>query len=64
LPVGLRRAEQDGDGSVADDIVGHAAEEGAADRAVGVLLVRLGGYAAGVFTGITAAGVMRSANGR
>jgi hypothetical protein len=46
-------------GDTAGAIVGHTAEATAetitghalADRAVGVLLVRLGGYAAGVFTG-------------
>src|SRR6516164_7085943 len=46
----LQRAgtQDDGDpAAVAEAIVAHAV----ADRAVGVLLVRLGGYAVGVFTG-------------
>jgi hypothetical protein len=38
---------QDGAGSIAERIAAHAT----ADRVVGVLLVRLGGYAAGVFAG-------------
>jgi Actinobacteria/chloroflexi VLRF1 release factor len=45
-PESVRDQDQDPD-QVARLIAAHAA----ADRAVGVLLVRLGGYAAGVFTG-------------
>jgi Actinobacteria/chloroflexi VLRF1 release factor len=43
----LRLAAGAGPADVAEALAGHAA----ADRAVGVLLVRLGGYAVGVFTG-------------
>ena len=47
-PAGLGNAGQDG---TAAAITGAVAAHAAAPRAVGVLLVRLGGYAAGVFTG-------------
>jgi len=43
----LRWAEESDPAAVAEAIVAHAA----ADRTVGVLLIRLGGYAVGVFTG-------------
>ncbi|MGH3227184.1 MAG: acVLRF1 family peptidyl-tRNA hydrolase [Streptosporangiaceae bacterium] len=43
----LRRTGEGDPAAVAEAIVAHAA----ADRTVGVLLVRLGGYAVGVFTG-------------
>jgi hypothetical protein len=46
VPVGEHRPAGE-HGPVAQAIVAHAA----ADRTVGVLLVRLGGYAVGVFTG-------------
>jgi hypothetical protein len=47
-PLRLARTVDDGDpAAAAEDIVAHAV----ADRTVGVLLVRLGGYAVGVFAG-------------
>jgi hypothetical protein len=44
-------ASREAGGPRAGDIAGAIARHAAAPRAVGVLLVRLGGYAAGVFTG-------------
>jgi hypothetical protein len=44
-------ADQQADGSTPDRLAERIAAHAQADRTVGVLLVRLGGYAAGVFTG-------------
>jgi hypothetical protein len=54
-PTGLAGTGNAGQDGTAAAITGAVAAHAAAPRAVGVLLVRLGGYAAGVFTGYPSA---------